>query len=200
VYGMRLEQIRKVVSTLSNVKFLEQESFTLPGTSVTILGCVLWTDVPAASESVVGRSMNDYACIYDIKRDESDGKDKTCAVTVNDLRQKHIQSVAWLTRSIETFKAEQALQTNPNARLIVMTHHLPSFQLISPHYRTSPINPGYATDLESTCLQSPIALWICGHSHYFRRIKINGVQCIINPSGAVDEDTGVQRGMVYTLE
>ena len=199
-YDLPLARIRNVTTAFDNVKFLEQESFNFPGTSIIILGCVLWSNVPAESETTVERLMNDYACIYDRKRDANDNKENLSTVTVGDLRLKHVQAVAWLLRSIDAYKAEQMSVPNPKSRLIVMTHHLPSFKLIDPHYRTSPVNPGCATDLEGTCLQPPVSLWTCGHSHYFKRIRINGVQCIINASGLADEDTGVQRGMIYTLE
>jgi predicted phosphodiesterase len=192
-FSERLAQIRRVCATIANVKFLEREAFVLPGTSVTILGCVLWTNVPSSAEQAVERAMNDYSCIYD------DG-DTPMLVTVADLRRKHLESLAWLCSAIDAYVEERARSPDTEARLIVMTHHLPSFELTHPHYHTSPINSAYATSLESVCLRPPVALWACGHTHFFRRLEINGVQCIVNASGYEDEDTSVQRGMVYSLE
>ena len=191
-FGERLAQVRHVCATLPNVKFLEQESFVLPGTAVTVLGCTLWTNVLPQAEQAVERALNDYACIY------NDGVGGL--VTVADLRARHLESLAWLRGAIEAYESQQRCEPDAGARLIVLTHHLPSFKLVHPHYVTSPINSAYATELENDCLRRPVSLWVCGHTHYFRRVTINGVPCIVNPSGYVDEETGCQRGMVYTLE
>lgn len=190
-YDERFSQMKKVASTIANVKFLEQESFTIPGTSITIMGCILWSYVDPSSERMVERMMSDYSYIY-VERNRP--------ATVSDLRSKHMECVAWLLRSIDSYQKKLEATPDPNARLIVMTHHLPSFKLINPHYKGSPINAAFATDLESVCLKPPVHLWTCGHSHFFRRMKINGVDCVLNPSGMDDEDTSVQRGMVYNLE
>lgn len=64
--------------------------------------------------------------------------------------------------------------------LIVMTHHLPSFDLISPKFKTGRYNlEGWASD-SNELICDPIVHWICGHSHIQTTCVINNIPVSIN--------------------
>lgn len=85
---------------------------------------------------------------------------------------EHQRQLYWLTTIIKN---------NPNKKIIVLTHFVPSKQLIEPCY----VKYGeyavswFATDLENL-IQSPIRAWLCGHSHSVINTNINGVYCGLN--------------------
>lgn len=75
-----------------------------------------------------------------------------------------------------------------DAKIIVVTHHLPSYHLINNKFQGSAVNSHFASNCDDLI---PMAdYWIFGHSH-MRCLKwIQGVQCISNPFGYAWEDTG----------
>lgn len=66
---------------------------------------------------------------------------------------------------------------------VVVTHHLPSFDLVSPIYAGDPINIFYASNLNSLIERTKASYWFHGHSHESCNIKIGDTKCIRNPYG-----------------
>lgn len=68
-----------------------------------------------------------------------------------------------------------------NYKVIVLTHHLPSFSLIAPKYKNRKNTKNFANNLDYIFSQkwAPVS-WICGHSHSFVQNKINNTFCGIN--------------------
>jgi hypothetical protein len=72
-----------------------------------------------------------------------------------------------------------------NKNVIVLTHHLPSYDLIIDKYKKgiySKYQDRFASDLNHL-LQSPVKYWLCGHSHCNIEKQINDVMCAINAYG-----------------
>uniref|UniRef100_A0A6C0LTQ6 Calcineurin-like phosphoesterase domain-containing protein n=1 Tax=viral metagenome TaxID=1070528 RepID=A0A6C0LTQ6_9ZZZZ len=72
--------------------------------------------------------------------------------------------------------------SNSQKKLIIITHHMPSFLLINKNYKNSINNDRYASNLDYL-IRKPIQYWLCGHSHYRTKVRINDILCIINPLG-----------------
>lgn len=70
---------------------------------------------------------------------------------------------------------------------IVVTHHLPSFQSVDTRYRSSALNPAYASNLEKFILLKKPALWIHGHTHASNDYHIGATRVVCNPRGYVHE-------------
>jgi predicted phosphodiesterase len=93
----------------------------------------------------------------------------------------HQESVKYLTRALESFH-----QDHPEKKVIVLTHHLPSWKLIDQKYRKlSPQTLGrYANHLDYLMFEaSSPEVWICGHSHSIVNCKIGRTHCHINTHG-----------------
>lgn len=76
---------------------------------------------------------------------------------------------------------------NNNKPLVIITHYLPSFQLIDVQYKKyRSMNTGFATDLERL-IKDPVKYWIYGHTHKPSISMINGVELFCNPAGYPDE-------------
>ena len=69
--------------------------------------------------------------------------------------------------------------------IIVVTHHVPSFQLASPDFAESKINGAFTVELADYIEKSPIDYWIYGHSHRNIDKFIGKTECVSNQLGYV---------------
>lgn len=127
--------------------------------NIRFLGCTLWTD-PTSD-----RSINDYVYIRDF--------DSTIR------KQLYNDHKTWLTNK---------LSEPTTLRTIVITHHLPSEQLLSVHSKHDCF---YYTDLEE--LINKVDYWICGHSHGFCDVMIGSCRCLKNAVGYPSENLGCNK-------
>ena len=68
---------------------------------------------------------------------------------------------------------------------IVITHHVPSFQMQCPKFADSQANGAFTVELEDYIKDSGIDFWIYGHSHYNVDEKIGNTVCLSNHLGYV---------------
>jgi len=152
--------IRDFVATLTNVHFLQRDSFIY--NRVRFLGCTLWT----ISDPALTSQMNDYSMIPCMTSDK-------CTAL-------HNRDVEWLDQQL-------AIKSNDYDATVVITHHLPSFSITSSMYVGNPLNVFYASNLDHLVVKANI--WLCGHSHTAKRLCIGACRCFVNPVGYVGEHT-----------
>jgi predicted phosphohydrolase len=93
---------------------------------------------------------------------------------------QHLTDLKWLEKSIKY---------NYEKNLIIMTHHLPSFQCIDKQYaKYNIINKFFATNLEYL-FNNNIKCWIYGHTHSANKLEINGIKLYVNPVGYLRENS-----------
>ena len=68
---------------------------------------------------------------------------------------------------------------------IVVTHHVPSYQLMSKEFIGSRINGAFTVELADYIAQSNIDYWIYGHSHRNIERRIGKTLCTCNQLGYV---------------
>jgi predicted phosphodiesterase len=84
------------------------------------------------------------------------------------------------------FQFIQNVVTKSSAKhIVVVTHHVPSFQLVSPDFAESKINGAFTVELGEYIASSPIDYWIYGHSHRNIDKVIGKTQCVSNQLGYV---------------
>ena len=69
---------------------------------------------------------------------------------------------------------------------IVVTHHLPSQQSVSPRFRGSALNTFFVCDMESTIERTKPSLWLHGHTHDgcdYTAGSANTTRVVCNPKG-----------------
>jgi hypothetical protein len=174
----RLQACRDVAASFQNVRFLERERVDISG--VAFLGCTLWTDLsdPAAASEAESR-MNDYRLI---------AAEKNRVLRAADVTESHARDRAWLDREI-------AIAAEEEQPVVVLTHHLPSFDLIAAKYKGAGLlNHAFASDCHSL-IRRPVRAWIAGHTHTAAtRIWPPGIQGLVNPMGYPGEvETGYCR-------
>jgi hypothetical protein len=67
----------------------------------------------------------------------------------------------------------------------VVTHHLPTFDVVAPRHKSSPISSAFATELKEFIADSGIDLWIYGHSHTNIDTVIGNTRIVSNQLGYV---------------
>jgi len=72
--------------------------------------------------------------------------------------------------------------------IVVVTHHVPSFQLASTDFTGSKINGAFTVELEEYIKHSPIEYWIYGHSHRNIDKIIGNTKCVTNQLGYVSHN------------
>lgn len=80
---------------------------------------------------------------------------------------------------------QESVAKSTSKHIIVVTHHVPSFQLVSPEFVGSRINGAFTVELGEYIETSPVEYWIYGHSHRNINKIIGNTQCHSNQLGYV---------------
>lgn len=78
-----------------------------------------------------------------------------------------------------------SLVESTSEKIIVVTHHVPSFELMSPEFAGSRINGAFTSELKELIKENRIDYWIYGHSHRNIDKTIGRTRCICNQLGYV---------------
>ncbi|KAK7544375.1 Metallo-dependent phosphatase-like protein [Phyllosticta citribraziliensis] len=148
---------------------LHQRAHRIPGSSVTVLGCTLWSAIPDDARQAVAGAVSDFSKIQSWSIDQHNAA--------------HGADVAWLKTQVESAASN-------DESLLVVTHHAPCIQLTSsPRHVGNPWTSAFATDLlgaaESGKAWDAIRVWVFGHTHYSTNFKVNGTRVVSNQRGYV---------------
>lgn len=80
---------------------------------------------------------------------------------------------------------KKAVSTSSSTHKIVVTHHVPSYQMLCPKFAKSLVNGAFTVELEDYIRTSGIDFWIFGHSHYNIDMNIGSTLCCSNQLGYV---------------
>jgi len=157
-------QIEQHCVPFPNVHFLHETTFYIKKYDMYILGTTLWSTTTGEPEERF--YYNDFRLIPQMAAPEF-------------MDSLHNKSMNYLIK---------ALEKPTHSKVIVMTHHMPSFDLIAPKYKGGDMNHLFATHLNSMIKKYTIDHWICGHSHVPMNIKIGRTQIHMNPIGYPGEN------------
>jgi hypothetical protein len=163
------EKIKQIIKESGdNIYFLNNNFYDID-LNLRIVGSTLWTN-----PSLNNKPINDSYQIY---------SDNKILASEEHFRNLHKHNVKYIEEQILEAKSN-------NKKLVIVTHHLPTYELILPKYKTqfySPYNSHFASDLDYL-MQEPIKAWCAGHSHGFNHKIINNVNCYVNAYGYPHED------------
>jgi predicted phosphodiesterase len=183
------EWLRSECSKFPNVSFLQKEFVGLPEENCVVVGCTLWTEVAGFATKEAQQLMNDYKLIW---------INATNPVLVENLNAIHADHFSWLQATLGQIRAGA-----PGARIVVLTHHLPTHRMISPKFMGNPLNSCFASSALERCVSPHMgaafadperlavkpSAWIFGHSHTRDWKMLDGVLCAINAHGYAGENT-----------
>ena len=155
--------ITDICAQFPNVHFLNNTTYYMPEFDTYVLGTTLWSTTTGDHDELY--TYNDFKKIHNMALPEY-------------MDRLHDMSVSYVTGELEKLN-----MASSNSKIIVLTHHMPSYKLIHPSYKGSDINHLFATNLEKLMYTYRIDHWICGHSHTSMNITIHNTQLWMNPVG-----------------
>lgn len=170
------DKLLSKISHLSNVHILDDSSICLNG--VTFIGSTLWTSFDNGDPLMLYNAksvINDY---IHIRFGDVDNPYKN-RLTSNYIYDKHIKSLNYI---------KSCLNENRESgnKIVVVTHHAPSFQSIDDIFKHSDggkTSGYYASNLEGLIYDTCPNLWIHGHTHNSVDYNIGDCLVITNPRG-----------------
>jgi hypothetical protein len=164
--------IRDIVGQYANIHLLtpDSPSVHLEKENVAIVGSTLWSHIPTELHGDIRHRMNDYNYI---------AKEDGVAIEEKDINNLHDVHYNSLMNAIQYW----AYQKVP---VCVITHHMPSFKLVSPKYANDFVNCCFATNCEGLMMPH-VKGWIYGHTHNVSSGMIKNVFTAVNSRGYPNE-------------
>lgn len=157
------------------VHILDKEVWHHKG--VDFYGATMWTNINngrAQDIKAVQQGMEDYNAIWMYDHHMSPPERKLHPM---DTMEEHYQAMQGL------IDAKHHARENSN-RLMVVSHHAPSYQSVVPSYRRgrfAAMNPAYYSDLEHA--MEGVTAWHHGHMHSSLRYRVGATDVVCNPHG-----------------
>lgn len=133
---------------------------------VDVILSTLWAHIPLQDAFATEQGVTDFRRIM--------YKDET--LTFEQFNEEHVRCMEFLRRACATAFA---------AKRVIVTHHVPSFQLSSPDFKGSRINGAFVADEDDFIENCGADYWIYGHSHRNIDALIGTTQCVSNQLGYV---------------
>lgn len=170
-----IDYLREECAKYPNIYFLERDCKEIDG--VMFVGGTLWTDMNKGdplTQHAIRDMMNDFRII----RNDLAG---FRTLKPADVMERHMKTKGYIKHVVDGVREKQ----EPQARVVVCTHHSPSLQSIHPHYAHDHLmNGGYHSDLSEFILDNPeIVLWTHGHTHHPFDYKVGECRIVCNPRG-----------------
>ena len=182
-FAERMERLR-ARSTIGRFVFLDRTRYDV-SSSLTVLGCTLFSAVATDQQSAVASRLIDFRQIsgWDVSRH-------------NDA---HADDLRWLNAQVAAVASAE-----PHRQVVIFTHHSPTLDVraTDPRHCDSPVASGFASDLRhEVCWTSPaVALWAFGHTHWNCDFvdEASAKRVVANQRGyALEHATGFNAKNVY---
>jgi len=144
------KSICNILAPYKNIHYLSPANpyFYFPDENIAIVGTTLWTHIPEEMHKDAATFMNDFRRIY---------REPSVTLTPAEISNIHKSEYDMLETQIDYWERR-------GANIVVLTHHMPSFRLISPRFAGHPLNCCFATPCEPL-FRNFVRAWIYGHTH-----------------------------------
>lgn len=140
---------------------------------VDIILSTLWSHIREENEFCVFRGMNDFRQIlYDKHR-----------LFPENYNAEYEKCLAFIKQSVCESTAR---------RIVVVSHHIPTFQAVVKHHINNSVSNAYVTELGDFIVDSQIDYWIYGHSHENIDAEIGSTKILSNQLGYLFNGDRVQ--------
>lgn len=154
------EQIRENVYLVNNL--------TVELENIKLIFSTLWAHISVEKRQILENSLTDFRAVT-FKGKPFIAEDFNC------LHRECLQFI------------ENELQTPFAGKKVVVSHHVPTFRHYPKKYKNSPINEGFAVDLDSLIKENGPTCWIYGHHHHNSTEFSNGkTKMLTNQLGYVE--------------
>lgn len=178
---------RALIDEIPNLVLLQNESVCFPEfPELVFWGSTFWTNIPSSEATRAYMSLNDFKYLA------VDAGGSIQEFRIEEWNRFHQNARAHLQGFLES---DQVL----GKKVVVITHHLPSYSVIQEKFKQNPLNFGYASNSDDLLAHSAIAAWICGHSHGSVELH-EPTQIVLNAHGYPGESvTGYNPAKVVTV-
>lgn len=126
-----------------------------------------WINISPFSRLNIERGLSDFHVI----------KYNGVRFSTDDYNKLYFDSVDFITKVLEGVDSK---------KIVVTTHHVPTFKEYPKVYENSPLNEAFAVELSGIIEKSNAKYWIYGHSHYNNQnFTIGKTQLVTNQLGYV---------------
>ena len=158
---------------LENVGYYQNQVVRIDDTDFIL--STLWSQISPVDEFFVWKGMNDF------RQTLYDGK----LLTPEKYNEMHRFCLEFVEKSIVESTAEH---------VVVVTHHLPTLQVVAPQHRDSILSSAFATECGEMIARNRVDAWIYGHSHTNLETEIAGTRIVSNQLGYVFQDEQLTGG------
>ncbi|KAI1108470.1 ser/Thr protein phosphatase superfamily [Nemania sp. NC0429] len=172
-YDAGLKQAQRLAaepSLAAGLILLHKAQWNDPESSLTILGCTLWSMIPEDRHDLVKSKISDFRMIGEW--------------TPLRHNQVHAEEASWLREQV--IQLMSRVQNGADRQLLVATHHAPCTEGTSkPEHSANLWTPAFATDLIHQESWRGVKTWVFGHTHYSTTFRRNGIRLVANQRGYV---------------
>lgn len=176
------DKLCELFSGYDNVKIINNQTIII--NDVAFVCSTLWTDFNKGNPITMYTAkqiMNDYRLIR--------------TGTSNDPYKRKLQPMDTYIahqKATEYIFPEITEQKKKGKKVVVVTHHAPSYQSVAPQYRGNGegLNNCYVSDLSEQILDTQPDIWVHGHTHASFDYNIGNTRVIANPRGYPEEHGG----------
>lgn len=156
-----------------NVGYYQNQVVSIDDTDFVL--STLWSRISPSDEYFVWKGMNDFRQI------KYNGK----LLQIEEYNEMHEVCISFIRKSIMGSKARH---------IIVVTHHLPTFQVVAPYPKGSVLNSAFASEYGNLICDNRIDAWIYGHSHTNIDSEIGGTKLLSNQMGYIFQNEHLENG------
>ncbi len=172
-FPMTYSKIWTETLDFENFDLLEKDTIVID--NVAFICATLWTDMNKNNPVTMWSAqtlMNDYKCV----RTGPDSEPWLKKLRPLDTMSDHMRAKEFIFPAIKEHK-------DAGRKVVVVTHHLPSFESIPEQYRGDDLNGAYTSELSDDILDHEPDIWIHGHVHDNCNYMIGKTHVICNPRG-----------------
>lgn len=176
----------------SEVYFLQNDrwDFKSGGQHVVVLGTTMWTDYGLYARSAMHPDRAIARGIMAAAGGLSDHAPGMISICGNHFHPQHARQLndmsrRWLEREITRARAEQ-----PEAQIIVVTHHAPVRDAVPERFQGSDLSAAFANDMQAEIEAWGPDLWVYGHTHSDLDMMIGRTRVLSSQRGYIGSETG----------
>jgi len=172
--GRTMDETDAHISTIArrfpNTIFLQAgQSYAVPKTRIRFVGATLWSAIDPAIWQEAGEKKGDFKHIF------VNSSFAKRPATPSDTTALHALHKAYLGSAL--------VPRMPGEQIVVLSHHMPSLNLLEPRFRGERWHTCYANSDEDLMSRN-VPVWLSGHSHRATAWRApSGTLCLMNARG-----------------
>lgn len=171
---IRSERIKILCSKYPNIHYLDKDIYHIPNTDIIVVGCTLWSSLQINKYMLP--QFNDFHKIFE---------DKDNLLIPETYNKWNLEDIEFLNTTINQLNEDKAV-----TKIVVLTHHCPSYDIIIDRYKEDPhnFNSFFANDDLDHLFGNKVKIWLCGHTHGCKIMENNGTVIATNTLGYSGEN------------